>query len=185
MLAERSKFFANSWWRILYHQLIYRWDWSKESARQLSTVMPNALSAVGTIVIPLWMFNFRPRRWRREMHTHNEGEVILWRALTAVSLFYLLVGSFWFQHWYVLWALAPAVLLPDSRLVRFTLPWFAFGAMSSNMAMSFLMATVLKTEPRILRYISEAALVWGPVFIASSAYSLSLWRRKRKSTLQS
>jgi hypothetical protein len=41
MLADRPKFFANSMWRILYHQPIYRWDWSKESARQLSTVLPN------------------------------------------------------------------------------------------------------------------------------------------------
>lgn len=184
MLDERSKFFANSWWRIFNHQLRYRWDWSIESAQQLSTILPNALSTVGAIGIPLWMFNFRPKRWRSEILTDNEVEEILWRALTAVTMLYLFAGTFWFQHWYVLWALAPAVLLPDSRLVRFTLPWLAFGAMSSNVGMSFLMATWLKTEPRILRYISEVAMVWGPVIVASGVNSLTRWRKKRKSALQ-
>ena len=95
-------------------------------------------------------------------------------------MFYLLVGSFWFQHWYVLWALAPAVLLPDSHLTRTTLPWLAFGALSSNVIMSFLLATLLKTEPRIFRYISEVTIVWGPVFIISAIFFLIQWREKRK-----
>ena len=184
MLVERSKFFANSMWRILYHQLIYRWDWSKENARQLATFWPSLMSAAGAIVIPLWMFNFRPKRWRQEMSASSDAESKLWLALTTLSMFYLLVGSFWFQHWYVLWALAPAVLIPTSRLTRSTLPWLAFGALASNVVMSFLLATSLKTEPRILRYISEAAIVWGPVFLASSVYLVTKWKKKRKLALQ-
>lgn len=183
MLAERSNFFANSIWRILYHQLINFWDWSEESARRLCTFLPSMFSAVGAIMIPLWLFNFRPKRWRREDIVGSDLESKLWLALTILSMFYLLVGSFWFQYWYILWALAPAVLLPDTRIVRITLPWFAFGALSSNVLISFLLATALKTEPHILRYISEAAIVWGPVFIASSIYVLLQWGRKKKSAL--
>jgi hypothetical protein len=139
------------------------------------------LSAVGAIMIPLWLFNFRPKRWRREKIVGSDDELKLWLALTILSIFYLLVGSFWFQYWYILWALAPAVLLPDNRIVRITLPWFAFGALSSNVLISFLLATVLKTEPHILRYILEAAIVLGPVILASSVNLLAWRRKKRKS----
>ena len=182
MLSERSKFFANSFWRILYHQLIYRWNWISENARQISTILPSFLAAAGSFFVPLWMFNFRPKRWRREEIVDTNQDVILWHTLTTVSIFYLLVGSFWFQHWYVLWALAPAVLLPNNHLTRSTLLWLAFGALSSNVVMSFLLETLLKTSPRVLRYISEVAMVWIPVFIVSSIYLLSQWRKMRKST---
>jgi hypothetical protein len=183
MLSERSKFFANSWWRILNHQLIERWTWSTENARRLSTVLPNLLSVGATLFIPLWMFNFRPKHWRQNVSKNSDDDSNLWLAMTRLSMFYLLVGSFWFQHWYVLWALAPAVLLPDSHLTRTTLPWLAFGALSSNVIMSFLLATLLKTEPRIFRYISEVTIVWGPVFIISAIFFLIQWREKRKSLL--
>ena len=184
MLSERSKFLANSFWRILYHQLNYRWNWSLENARQLSTILPSVLASAGAFIVPLWMFNFRPKRWRRVETVDPNQEVILWHTLTAVSMLYLLVGSFWFQHWYILWALAPTVLMPNSHLTRSTLPWLAFGALSSNLVMSFLLVTLLKTSPRLLRYISEVSMVWGPVLIASSIYLLLQWRGKRRSVLQ-
>ena len=45
---------------------------------------------------------------------------MLWHALLVVSMLYLVVGSFWFQPWYVLWVIAPAALLPGSRFTRYT-----------------------------------------------------------------
>jgi hypothetical protein len=88
-------------------------------------------------------------------------------------MLYLLVGSFWFQHWYVLWALAPAVLMPDSRLTRSVLPWLAFGALSSNMMIGFLLATVFKTAPLIANYVSSVAMIWGPALIATGVTGLT------------
>ena len=88
-------------------------------------------------------------------------------------MLYLLVGSFWFQHWYVLWVLAPAVLLPDSRLSRAVLPWLAFGALSANVAMSFLAATVLEPGPSIVNYTLPVVMIWGPALIAIGVTGLA------------
>ncbi len=184
MLDERSRFLANSGWRILYHQLIYSWDWSRESARQLSTRLPNWLFAAAALGIPLWNFNFRPKRWRGDDPVDPaEMERQLWRALTIVSMTYLLVGTFWFQHWYVLWVLAPAVLFPDHRFTRSLLSWLAFGALSSNVAMSFLLATVFESAPRILSYTTVVAIIWGPLLIAFLALMFARWAGRRKLTL--
>ena len=181
MLNERSEFLANSGWRVLYHQLIYRWDWSRQNAHQLSTSLPNWLFAVGALIIPLWAFNFRSKRWRNASTiTPAEADRILWRVLIATSMLYLLVGSFWFQHWYVLWVLAPAVLLPESCISRSMLPWLVFGALTSNMAMSFLLVTTLKTAPRIVNYITVVIIIWGPLLIALSALALARRWGKRE-----
>ncbi|MGB7876412.1 MAG: hypothetical protein WBL25_18675 [Anaerolineales bacterium] len=181
MLNERSEFFANSVWRILYHQLIYGWGWSSESAQQLSTGLPNWLFGMVALIIPLWLFNFRPKRWRTTSAiTPAEADRLLWLVLTAISMSYLLIGSFWFQHWYVLWVLAPAVLLPDSRFTRSILPWLVFSALSSNAAMSFLLVTALENAPRIVNYIAVVVIIWGPLLIALSALVFSRQLGKRK-----
>jgi hypothetical protein len=173
MVHERSLYLANSPWRIFNHMLLNRWGWQTENARQLTTGLANWLFFAGALLIPLWMFNFRPKRWRDAQITFREGDQQLWRALATVSMVYLLVGSFWFQHWYVLWALAPAVLLPDSRLTRYVLPWLAFGALSSNVAMSFLAATVLEPGPSIVNYTLPVAMIWGPPLIAIGVTGLA------------
>ena len=185
MLNERSEFFANSLWRVINYLLVYRWGWPTETAHQLNTGLPNWLFAAGALIIPLWMFNFRPKRWRSAPIVHTEADRLLWRALTAVSMLYLLVGSFWFQHWYVLWVIASAVLLPDNRFTRSMLPWLVFGALSSNVAMSFLLATALKSAPRVVKYISVVVIIWGPLLIAFSALVLARRWGKREVNIQS
>jgi hypothetical protein len=92
-------------------------------------------------------------------------------------MLYLLVGSFWFQHWYVLWALAPAAILPDSLFTRSILPWLTFGALCSNVAMDFLLAGVMKTSPPIVGYILVVMIIWGPALLAAISPALI---RKRK-----
>ena len=64
MLHERSLYFANSPWRILNALLIERWGWQTVRARSFSVGMANWLFAAGALLIPLWSFNFRPKRWR-------------------------------------------------------------------------------------------------------------------------
>ena len=173
MLHERSLYLANSPWRIFNYILLDRWGWQTESARQLSTGLSSLLFTAGALLIPLWMFNFRPKRWRGAQITAGEANQALWRALAAISMLYLLVGSFWFQHWYVLWALAPAALLPDSRLSRTVLPWLAFGALSANVAMSFLAAMVLEPGPSMVNYTLPVAMIWGPALIAIGVTGLA------------
>lgn len=43
------------------------------------------------------------------------------RALALILMFYMLVSSFWFMSWYVLWAVPVVALLDDTPLRRFTL----------------------------------------------------------------
>jgi hypothetical protein len=178
MLQERSEFLANSLWRILEYLLINLWIWRAENAHQLSVVLPSLLFAVGALLIPLWMFNFRPKPWRSTPIALEAADLRLWRALTAVSMLYLLVGSFWFQHWYVLWVLAPAALLPEGQFTRSLLPWLAFGALASNVGMDFLLASVMNTSSPIVKYILVVVIIWGPMLIVMIIIALSQ-RRKR------
>lgn len=179
MLQERSLYLANSPWRILKTLLVDQLGWQIERAHTLSVHLSNWLFALGALLIPLWMFNFRPKRWQSTQIPFNKADETLWRALVAVSMLYLLVGSFWFQHWYILWVLAPAVLLPNSQLTRSVLPWLAFGALSSNVVMGFFLTA--KTAPPISNYLLSVVIIWGPVLIATGICTLAKQRAKRGS----
>jgi hypothetical protein len=65
-------------------------------------------------------------------------DALLWRGSMAVTLAYLLIGSFWFQHWYLLWVLAPAALLPANRWALTFVPAYCLGALWSDLTNSFL-----------------------------------------------
>lgn len=173
MLQERSEFLANSLWRVLNFVYVNYWKWPSARAHQLSVDLPSWLFAIGALLLCLWMYNFRPKRWRSSTTIPEEAEQTLWRSLQAVSMLYLLVGSFWFQHWYILWVLAPAALLPDSRFTRWVLPWLAFGALSSNVGMDFLLNTALKESRYVIKYILPVVMIWGPISIAAIISALS------------
>ena len=53
------------------------------------------------------------------------------------------------------------------------LPWLAFGALSFNVAMSFLAVTVLEPGPSIVNYTLPVAMVWGPTLIAIGVTGLA------------
>jgi hypothetical protein len=108
----------------------------------------------------------------------EESNQKLWRTLLIVSLSYLVVGSFWFQPWYVLWIIAPAALLPESPFTRSVLPWLVFGALSSNAAMDFLMNSVMKTSPPLFNYILSVVIIWGFALLAASVFSVAQIRKK-------
>ena len=188
MLHERSLYLANSPWRILKTLLVNRWSWSNPDSQQLTVNLANWLFGIGALLIPLWVFNLRPRRQRGPTHRvgaptfSEDADRKLWRAMAVTSLLYLVVGSFWFQHWYILWVIAPAVLLPDSRLTRSILPWLAFGALSANFAMDYLMTTLLQSTPQIWEYIIVVLIIWTPVVIASGIRFLP--RRIRMTKIQ-
>jgi Gpi18-like mannosyltransferase len=183
MLQERSQFLANSFWSVLKYWLTNFWDWPTGSALQLSTVLPSWLFAIGALLFTLWNFNFRPKRWHDASIASVEGSRVLWHAMRDVSMLYLLVGSFWFQHWYFLWVLVPAVLLPDSRFSRWILPWLAFGALSSNVTMDFLLNSVLEGSQSIMKHILPVVMIWGPVTLAAIVFRLTQNKRPEKDSL--
>ena len=179
MLTERAAYLANSPWRILYLFLSVQRGWPVELARRLAVQLPTALFATVSVLISLWMLDFRPRRWQAVPAPDWRDDRLLWRTMALVTLLYLVVGSFWFQHWYLVWILAPAVLRPDALLTRWLLPWLGFGALSANLTSAF--APALAPEP--LSKISLAALIvaviWTPMLIAGGWHSGRLHIRRR------
>ena len=145
MLTERAAYLANSPWRVLYLFLSTERGWPFELARRLTVQLATVLAAAGVLLVSLWMLDFRPRRWQAAPTPDWRDDRLLWRSVAAVTLLYLLIGSFWFQHWYLVWVLAPAALLPDSLLTRRWLPWLGFGALVANLISAF--APALAPEP--------------------------------------
>jgi Gpi18-like mannosyltransferase len=180
MLTERAAYLANSPWRILYLFLSMQRGWPIELVRRLTVQLPTALFAAGAVLMSLWMFDFRPRRWQAAPAPDWRDDRLLWRTAALVVLLYLVVGSFWFQHWYLVWVLAPAALLPDALLTRWLLPWLGFGALSANVISAF--APALASEP--LSKIALAALIvaaiWTPMLIASGWHLGRLRTRKHQ-----
>ena len=175
MLLERSKFLANSVWQILNYLLVKSGGWSSENARLLTTRLPTWLFGAGALIICVCFFYIKGKALRGKQPLSAEVIQLLWRVMMAVSLLYLLIGSFWFQSWYFLWILVPAALLPKSQFTRLILPWLVFGALSSNVIMDFLANSPNITIPSLTKYILPVAIIWGPaLFIGFSRFA---WER--------
>jgi hypothetical protein len=166
MLQERTLYLANSVWQTAYTYLYKQQGWQKEDVLRLTTELPTWIFIAAAILFSLWMLNFRPKRWQRSHDPLADDDRRLWMSLTRISLLYLVLGAFWFQHWYVLWVLAPAALLPGSNLTRYLLPWLSFGALSANLAQGFLLEFAPKDKPRTGIYLLITAIIWVPTLIA-------------------
>jgi len=166
MLHERNLFLTNSIWRVLNRLFYTVWRWPKVLVWRLTVDLPTYLLIMLSVLVPMWQFNFRPKRWRKPASTQPDNPRLLWGTLATISVLALFVGSFWFQSWYVIWALAPAVLLPDSRFTRSLLPWLVFGALSASLAQSLLRST----DPNPLSLIGidliTALIIWLPMLVA-------------------
>lgn len=126
MLEERVRLLANSLAYASYW-LLQRAGWHEVDAWQSTTRGATLLFALAALPL-LWWF------WRAPRALPAAEASRLWRAASGLTLRYLVVGSFWFQHWYVLWALAPAVLVPEHRLMRITLPLCSLLALWLHLA---------------------------------------------------
>ena len=179
MLHERSLFLANSPWQVLNYVLISQKGWPKDTTMQLTTRLPTVLFVVTAIGTSMWMLDYRPHRWRRSPPPDWADDRLLWRTLAILGLLYLLVGSFWFQHWYVLWALAPAALLPDSKITQVVLPWLSLGALSANVVSDFVRTTMSKGDVRTGIHTLVVVLIWIPATLA--VVLVAGWQRLRQS----
>jgi ALG3 protein len=132
MLGERARFLVNSPANQLYHLLQEHWGWPEVDAWRATTYGATLLFFALAGAFLLWF-------WRRHQHLAIEkADALLWYGSMVVTLLYLLIGSFWFEHWYVLWVLAPAALLPTTRWARTLVPAYCLGALWSDLANSFL-----------------------------------------------
>jgi hypothetical protein len=90
-------------------------------------------------------------------------EVDSFTQLSAtVVLLYLLIGSYWFQPWYLVWPIALAWLRPESRFVTRTLPIFATGTMIAVTLADYLRNMAV---PLLLSW-QISALVMGVMAVA-------------------
>jgi len=178
MLNERAAFLSNSPWQVLREILISWRNWPTETARQVVVRLSLVLYAVGAVLLSLWMLDFRPRRWKAAPPPDWNDDRLLWHAVMGVSFLYLLIGSFWFQHWYLMLALAPAALLPDSRLTRWFLPWLGFGALSANVVGAFAPASMLRGQARVGFFALIVLMIWAPMLIAYGTYLAAVAARR-------
>lgn len=176
MLAERTSYLANSPWQVLDDLLRLKALWTPDQRRHWTVQLPTLLAAAAVAMAALWMLDFRPRRWKASRAPDWRDDRLLWRTLAACWMLYLVIGAFWFQHWYVAWVLAPAALLPDSGLTRLFLPWLGFGALAANFLGAFARAALPAGRPRTGLYVLVVAIIWGPA-LAAAAWSLG--RRAR------
>ena len=175
MLNERTLYFANSFWNVFYRILTDQSGWFVGIALILIHQLPNWLSIAGAVYLPLRYFRltFKPG-----LHFIADGEkCLLWRSAVAVGLFYLVGGAFWFQHWYLLWVLAPAVLLVNHSFTQEINPWLGFGALTANFIGGFLLSAFPEGILRYLAYLLIVLVIWGP---GLAAYLVDRTSRNKK-----
>ena len=98
------------------------------------------------------------------------GRLVLPSALASVLFFYLLVGSQWFNPWYLLW-LVPLALVAADRQVRILAVTFAVLAP---------LTYLLQYDARLV-----VPLVFGPVAVLAVLFRASLgWSVGSKLVLQ-
>jgi hypothetical protein len=179
MLEERQRYVALSFHHIVYRLLLER-SGDSSLTHFITVSGPSLVFAAGAVIMAGSML-----AWRRvSPDQRRRGDVrVFWQAATAANLFYLLVGSFWFQAWYVLWVLAPAALLPASRFTRFVLPWLCWGVLCSNVVADYLPQLAQPPFTRTGRLSLAVMLVWAPTAVAALVVVLrQQWRRKLDAT---
>jgi hypothetical protein len=142
MLGERARLLVNSPANLGYLLLQERWHWGEVDAWRVTALGATGLFFLiaAAALIWFWWQHRQLVRDRRPTLADGDGraDALLWYVCVLVTLVYLLVGSFWFQHWYLLGVLAPAALLPASRWSRTLLPAYCLGGLWSDLVNSFL-----------------------------------------------
>ena len=192
MLDERTRYYANSVWRVAINFVIGKGGWFAWVAIYLIHNLPNWLSLAGAVIIPFRAFKITYMMFRGVLgklqslfpKTRNHAAALpmimnaafkpgpvedqmaddrrLWWSATAVSLFYLIAGAYWFQHWYLLWVLAPAALLVNRRFGLKINPWLGFGALTANFLGGFILGSAAEGIQRNLAYLLIVVIIWIP-----------------------
>ena len=124
---ERSVFSTNSLGSVAYWLLREVGGWERYVAQgTVARYAPLAFVAIAGF----WLW-----RWWRQGDTSDAS---LWKAIAAVMLIYFLLGSYWFQHWYLLWLVALAVLLPNSGWTLRILPAYVLGSLLAAHTLDFI-----------------------------------------------
>lgn len=126
-LFERSLLSANSISNIIYWSLREFGGWPRYTAQQ---AVARAASILFALSAGVWLW-----RWWRKRDASDRS---LWRAFAVIAALYFFVGSYWFQHWYLLWLVALAALLPTTAWAMRLLPVYALSALLATHLLDFL-----------------------------------------------
>jgi Gpi18-like mannosyltransferase len=178
MLRERTLFLVNSPADLLYRTLREYAGWRSSAARNVAT---NGATLLFCLIAGGWLTWFFWQKKQLGTTSPPEVNTWLWHAIVVVTTLYLLIGCFWFQHWYLLWLIAPAALLPAARFTRFVLPVFCLSALLSNLTSDYLL-TIEGTPltPTQVAWIYVLLLVM-PVLVAVGAAG-RVWATKSRAT---
>gem|GEM_PF-1018327 len=173
MLSERVLYVANSPSQFIDRLLpLLGYRSPKESVLFYIIRMPSYLFALLGVTIPAWLV-CKNRLAARGIN----GQ--LWALALVASMLYLTIGSFWFQHWYVLWAALPAALLPWSRFTRWVLPFVCLGPLAANI----IAGTLSQLPVMIISVIGltglVVAVIWLPGLGAGTVAGLFTARSAR------
>ncbi len=172
MLYERQLFVAHSLAQILYF-LLYKWSaWPYSLVQSMMVSWATWLFLAAAAL--LLLRTFKPAYPGLAPSSSKLNP--LYRACTLLMLLYLLVGSFWFQPWYLVWVLAPAALWIDGGFPYRGLPWGCCGALCSNVVYDHLTQLPTAAEPDTHLYrlgvtVLVVMTIWLPLFIAQGVGS--------------
>lgn len=163
MLEERGRFLANSWPRVAQVALIDLHHWPEADAWQLTTRMATGAFLSTAVLLIGWRLQLL--RLFSTHHPKQPGEPLLWQTIAELTLCYLLIGSFWFQHWYLLWLIAPAALIPTSTLAQRVIPLFSCSALFSNILGDFTYHPISTATSRFESALTVATTLWLPLLL--------------------
>jgi hypothetical protein len=172
MLGERVRLIANSPAFVVYWALQWYSGWPEVAAWRRTTQAATALFFVlaGALLV---------RFWRTIEKTPEPDDTLLWRACIAITMAFLLVGSFWFWHWYLLWVVVLAALLPDSRFTTTMLPISCLGALWLAIASDFLIRRG-RAATAIAPIDGLDGVTWSGLVVGAFVL-MTLWRSMRRS----
>jgi hypothetical protein len=174
MLGERVRLIANSPAFVAYWALQAYGGWS-EGAAWRATTQAATLLFLG---IAGWLLL---RFWRATGTSPDLDDALLWQGGIALTMAFLLVGSFWFWHWYLLWVLVLAALLPTSRFTAAVLPACCLGAMWLYIATDVLLR-LWRPSTIVTPIDGLDTLIWIGLGIGTAALP-ALWRTMRRASI--
>jgi hypothetical protein len=177
MLHERSLYMANSVARIGYVALQDVVGWPQPIALRVATDVANGIFVIVAALVLLRILDVSGLLRRSRIAMRPINDTVLWTSVCAVVLAYLLIGSFWFQPWYLVWLLAPAALLPHSQLTRTILPWYSLGVLCSSLLSDFFFYETRSTWTRTNQTSLIVATMLIPLLLA---VLFSIWQQRQK-----
>ena len=126
-LFERSQLSTNSLGELVFLFLRDGLGWVKFDAQQpVARIFPMAFMVVAGGVLLRWLVR---HRGGADLRSAPTTPTTLARMSVSITMLYLLIGSYWFQPWYLAWPIALAWLRPEDRLAMRLLPVFAAGTL--------------------------------------------------------